>query len=302
MAFRLVTLDFRTIAAVAALLQLGLTSTTPAQSLAGLDVITPYSGVLHEVNANAASIPATEELSFYSNLELDLSFDIDSNTASVWELPEAQAVPSWIITGLSATWRDRSGWRAGGFVFNPAARDQVAFGMLKTSATMNNYSSDLEHPSLLTAGLGYVHAQGWRFGADVHLIDMVDTGGLDREGHSTDLNAMAIQWRSAPVVNLGGVIPLSDDLNLSSGFTWNRNQVRPLDHAFNALAPGLLQSSFHVGLRWRWKEEAQLFLNYRSGSANYLGDSATSTSIDLATGLEGAQDVASLTVGIELAL
>lgn len=287
---------YRVIAAVAAMLHLGLVSTTSAQTLVGLDAITPSFAVLSEVSDFSDFSP-------YSNLDLDLSFDFDPDPGLEWELPRPEPIPFLFTTELSATWQNRSGWGAGGSVFNPAAHDQAAFGLHKTTSKRTSYSSDLEHPSLFTAGLGYAHASGWRFGADVHLIEMVDTGGLDREGYSTDLKAMAILWRSLPVVALGGVVPLGDDLSLSSGLTWNRNQVRPLDHAFNALAPGLLQSSFHVGLRWQWNEEVQWFLNYRSGSAEYLSDEVTSTVADLASSdAASTQNVVSLTVGVELSL
>jgi hypothetical protein len=296
---------FRTIAAVAALLHLGMASTTSAQTLAGLDAITPSFVVLKEVNpGNLSAVDTTaDEVSHYANLEFDLSFDFDPDSELTWELPQPEPAPLLFTSGLVATWQDRSGWGAGGSVFNPATRDQAAFGLHKTASNQSIYSSDLEHPSLFTAGLGYAHDSGWRFGADVHLIEMVDTGGLDREGYSTDVNAMAIQWRSSPVVALGGVVPLGDDFRLSSGFTWNRNQVRPLDHAFNALAPGLVQSSFHVGLHWQWNENVQWFLNYRSGSADYLSDESTSALTDLAgSHAEDPQNVVSLTVGVELSL
>lgn len=297
---------FRSIAAVAALMHLGLVSTTSAQTLTGLDAITPSFAVLNEVNSGtlfAEPIIATEEVSPYANLELALSFDFDPNFEMESVLPESQATPFPLASGLSATWQNRSGWRAGGSVFDPATRDQTAFGLRKATSNQLSFSSDLEHPSLFTAGLGYTHANGWRFGADVHLIEMVDTGGLDAEGHSTDLNAMAIQWRSSPVVALGGVVPISDDFSLSSGFTWNSNQVRPLDHAFNALAPGLLQSSFHVGLRWQWNEETQCFLNYRNGSADYQSTESAGTLSSFETShADGTLNVVSLTVGVELSL
>ncbi len=148
---------FRTIAAAAALLHLGFASTTSAQTLAGFDAITPSFAVLNEVNSGVYSVPATtaaEYVSLFANLNRDLSFDFDPSADLAWELPElAEAESSLITSGLNATWEDRSGWRAGGSVFNPAARDQTAFGLHKASSTQTSFSSDLEHPSLFTAGI-----------------------------------------------------------------------------------------------------------------------------------------------------
>lgn len=204
---------------------------------------------------------------------------------------------------LSATWQNRSGWRAGGSLFNPVESDYSSFGQHSATPTDASFSFGFEHSSFLTAGFGYRAADGWRFGAEIHFIEMVDTGGLDRDGYSTDTDALDIQWRSAPVVAVGGVIPLGDNLRLRSGFTWNRNQVRTLDHAFNALAPGLLQSSFNLGLEWQWSEEVQWFVNYRSGTADYLAtDSAGALGAFGANHADGVLGVVSLTVGLELAL
>jgi hypothetical protein len=204
---------------------------------------------------------------------------------------------------LSATWQSRSGWRVGGSFFNPIESNASGFDQGHAALSDASFSFDFENSSFLTAGLGYRDADGWRFGAEIHFIEMVDTGGLDRDGFTTDINALDIQWRSAPVVAVGGVVPLGDNLRLRSGVTWNRNQVRPLDHAFNAMAPGLLQSSFNVGLEWQWSEEVQWFLNYRSGTADYLPSNLSGAlgafGVDHADGTLG---VVSFTIGLELAL
>jgi len=221
--------------------------------------------------------------------------------APVWTSAAASA---WTTTpGIGATWRDRSGWLAGGHLFNPADHEVSKFGLPNPAALNPAFSFDFDHPSFLTAGLGYQDADGWRFGAEVHLIEMVDTGGLDRDGFTTDIDTLAIQWQSSPVVALGGAIPLGDNVTLSSGFTWNRNQVRPLDHAFNALAPGLLQSSFSVGLYWQRSDQMKWFATFRSGYADYLPADATGVLGNYATSHnDGALDVVALTIGIELAL
>jgi hypothetical protein len=213
-------------------------------------------------------------------------------------------ISTWTtMPSLSATWRDRSGWLIGGHLFNPTDKNAAMFGRLNYAATNPAFSFDQEHPSFLTAGLGYQDADGWRFGAEVHLIDVVDTGGLDRDGFTTDIDSLAIQWQSSPVVALGGVIPLGDHVTLCSGFTWNRNQVRPLDHAFNALAPGLFQSSFSVGLYWQQSHQMKWFANFRSGYADYLPADMTGALGNFATSHnDGALDVVALTFGIELAL
>lgn len=204
---------------------------------------------------------------------------------------------------LSATWQNRSGWRVGGSLFNPIESDISNSGQQGATPADASFSFDFEHSSFITAGLGYRDADGWRFGAEVHFIEMVDTGGLDRDGYSTDIDALDIQWRSAPVVAVGGVVPLGDHIQLRSGFTWNRNQVRPLDHAFNAMASGLLQSSFNVGLEWQWSKEVQWFLNYRSGTADYLStDSVGALGAYGADHADGVLGVVSFTVGLELAL
>ena len=210
---------------------------------------------------------------------------------------------SSLTPDLSATWQDRSGWRIGGTLFNPIDYDVASFGHNNPSLEDSRFSFDLVHPSFLTAGFGYQHVDGWRFGAEIHFIELVDTGGLDGEGFSTDIDAFDIQWNSSPVLAFGGVAPLGDSLSLSSGFTWNRNQVRPLDHAFNSMAPGLLQSSFNVGLRWQWSPDLHWFLNYRSGYADYLPADSTGALGNYATShLDGTLDVVSLTLGVELAL
>ena len=204
---------------------------------------------------------------------------------------------------LSATWQNQSGWRIGGFFYNPAEHDAASFGLSSTGSTDASFSFDLDHPSFLTAGLGYRDRDGWQFGAEVHFVEMVDTGGLDRQGYTTDIEALAIRWDSLPVVTLGGVIPLGDSLTLRSGFLWNRNQAQPLDFAFNAMAPGLLQSSFNVSLQWQWTSDLQWFLHYRSGLAqDFSNDAGVDFSSWEHDRVDGALDVISLTLGLEILL
>lgn len=204
---------------------------------------------------------------------------------------------------LRTSWQTTDGWAMGGSLFNPVDFESLSFGLRRPEAEQTGFSFDLDHPSFLTAGLGYQDRTGWRFGAEIHCVDLVDTGGLDAEGYSTDLNSLEVRWNHNPVVTLGGVVPVTEDLNLCSGFTWNHNPVDPLAHAFNAMAPGLMQSRFSVGLRWRIGEDSQAFFDFRRGSADYLNGDYSGLLGTLSPDRFGAEaGVTSLSLGFEISL
>jgi long-chain fatty acid transport protein len=133
-----------------------------------------------------------------------------------------------------------------------------------------NFTFDLDLPSITTGGVSYAGFERWLFAADVRYFDYANAAGFDDQGFNPDLSVAGIGWDSIFSISQAVQFELTPRLTLRGGYTWNENPVPEELAFFNVASSLIIQHWASVGATFRWSRNVSTTLAYTHGFENTL--------------------------------
>ena len=127
---------------------------------------------------------------------------------------------------------------------------------------------DLDYPSILSLGLGYVGFQDIKLACDVRYIDYENTDGFQSAGFDANGAVTGFGWQSIWAFSLGAEFTLTDHLTWRCGYTFNECPIDSQTMFYNSPAPALIQHHLSTGFTCRLESGWTCSLAYHHGLKN----------------------------------